>query len=237
MAGVDWHRPLRRLGFDVIRWPLGTSEGVDFMALARDTGADVVVDVGANVGDFAATIRARGFGGRIVSFEPGSASYARLEERAAGDPLWDAHRLALGHETGERTLVVTDATDLASFLAVSERGREHFGEHLDNPVEETVAVARLDGVWDDLVRADRALVKIDTQGWDRRVVEGAAGVLDRIAGIQTELAVNGYYEGAPDYLELLAWLRGLGFEPVWFHPVTWHLGVLGEVDCLLRRGR
>lgn len=232
---MDWHRPFRNLGFDVIRWPVGTSVGVDFTALLREVGADVVIDVGGNVGDFAATIRARGYLGRVVSFEPGEQSFARLEKRAAKDPLWEVHQLALGDTAGSRTLVVPAAGDLASFLPVSERGREHFADHLAASTEERVDVVRLDAIWDELIRADRAVVKIDTQGWDRRVLEGSSGALARIFGIQTELAINGYYEGVPDYLEMLAWLRSLGFEPVWFHPVSWHRGVLGEADCLLRR--
>ncbi len=205
------------------------------MELVKDVDADVVIDVGANVGDFAATIRARGFGGRMVSFEPGAQSYTKLAKRAAVDPLWDAHRLAIGDQPERRSLAVTAATDLASFLPVSERGREHFADHLAGPSEEAVDVVRLDEVWDELIRADRAVVKIDTQGWDRHVLEGSSGVFAMIFGIQTELSVNGYYEGAPDYLDMLAWLRSLGFEPVWFHPVSWHRGVLGEADCLLRK--
>jgi hypothetical protein len=53
------HRVLHRFGFDVIRWPLGTKYVVDFSRLAYAVQPDVVVDVGANIGQFALTLRAR----------------------------------------------------------------------------------------------------------------------------------------------------------------------------------
>jgi len=143
--------------------------------------------------------------------------------------------MALGDKQEELTLNVPVATDLASFLPVSNRGEDHFAEHLATVRSETVQVERLDAIWDTMVGGDRAMVKVDTQGWERHVLEGASGVLDRIVGLQVELSVNSYYDGAPDYLEMLAWLRELGFSPTWFHPISWHDGSLGEIDCVLCR--
>src|SRR5919108_3924453 len=78
----------RWLRLDVRRWsPAG-------VALARrlrildDSGVTVVLDVGANRGQFASELRIGGYGGRIVSFEPPATAYARLQQAAADDPLW-----------------------------------------------------------------------------------------------------------------------------------------------------
>ena len=57
-----------------------------------------------------------------------------------------------------------------------------------------------------------------------------------IAGRRVELSLLPVYEGQPDYLELLAQLRDLGFHPTWFEQFPTHEDLkLIEIDCLLRR--
>ena len=55
------------------------------------------LDVGANTGQFAQDLRASGYRGHIVSFEPLSDAHAALLVTASWDPLWDvADRCAVG---------------------------------------------------------------------------------------------------------------------------------------------
>jgi hypothetical protein len=46
--------------------------------------------------------------------------------------------------------------------------------------------------------AERLMVKVDTQGFGQRVLDGAEGILDRVVGLQTEIAIRHYYEGVPN---------------------------------------
>lgn len=52
---------------------------------------EVVLDVGANDGDFGRKIRDEGYRGRIASLEPNPAAYERLCGAIVNDPLWEAH--------------------------------------------------------------------------------------------------------------------------------------------------
>jgi FkbM family methyltransferase len=200
-----------------------------------ERGVDLVVDVGANIGEFSQTLRRLGYTGPIMSFEPDRRPAARLANAASNDPRWLVRTEALGDEAGRRALHVATESKLSSFLQPTDGG-VLLGD-LQDTHDEEVDVRRLDDVLDELgVDASRILLKVDTQGWDHRVLRGSEHVLDRVVAILVELVVQPSYVDAPDYLELLAWLRERGFEPSDFDRVLQdENGVLAEIDCLLVR--
>lgn len=83
----------------------------------------------------------------------------------------------------------------------------------------------------------RTFLKLDTQGYDLRVFEGAAGCINWVRGLETELSVRPRYEGMPGYLEALSAYGESGFE-------LSHLSVVArgpedelcELNCFMRRG-
>ena len=89
-------------------------------ALARileHHGITVVLDVGANVGQYATRLRQAAGPGRIVSFEPLPTARVALEQAAAADPLWEvAPPMALGASAGTVTLNVSPESDMSSTL-------------------------------------------------------------------------------------------------------------------------
>ena len=98
---------LRGRGWDIIRWtglqhPLGQR-----MRLLRHYGVTVVLDVGANEGQYGRELRLAGYKGRIVSFEPMAAPFAKLATAARSDPGWDVVQLALGEANAETEINVS----------------------------------------------------------------------------------------------------------------------------------
>lgn len=207
-------------------------------AVLQRAGVNVVLDVGAHRGGYRDLLRASGYDGEIVSFEPVSASYAALDTRAATDPAWTVHRLALGREPGRATINVARESNFTSFLEPNAFSIDRFGGSAVDRQEE-VPVARLDEVFGDLVgvREPRVLLKTDTQGWDLEVIEGAAGVLEHVVALQAELSVRPIYEDSTSWLDVLTRLGELGFRPAQLTSVGRDdaLGLL-ELDCLLVRG-
>jgi FkbM family methyltransferase len=201
-------------------------------AVLERAGVNCVLDVGAHRGGYRDLLRAVGYEGEIVSFEP-------VETLATdADPRWRAHRLALGSAAGRASINVTRERNFTSFLAPNAFSVERFG---GSAVERTepVEVARLDAIFAEVtahVPSPRVLLKTDTQGWDLEVIEGAAGCLDRVVALQVELSVRPIYEGSTDWLSTLARLRELGFRPAQLTSVGRDdaLGLL-ELDCLLVR--
>ena len=182
-------------------------------------GIDLVLDVGGNTGQYGQRLRRAGYGGRIVSFEPQSEAHDALVAMAAGDAGWTvAPRMALGDSAEPLTLNLSPTSDMSSALPMTEE----MADLLDSAAytgTETVPQARLDAVFDDFAQAaDTVLLKSDTQGYDRAVLDGAAGILERIRAIQLELSIVPVYVGEPSWREMIDHLDGLGFAPSLFIP-------------------
>ncbi|UEM18877.1 bifunctional GNAT family N-acetyltransferase/class I SAM-dependent methyltransferase [Skermanella mucosa] len=233
----DAHRLYERLGYrrgTELRELHDLSDSVEYhfskpVAVSKETrslvrilehhGITVVLDVGANVGQYATRLRHGGYDGRIVSFEPLPEARTALARAAAGDPSWQvAPQAALGAMEGAVTLNVSAESDMSSTLPF----RPEMGELLDSAAytgSVTVPITRLDEVFDTYVApGDRCFLKIDTQGSESAVLEGAADRLDRISCIQLELSIVPVYQGEPGFLDMIDRLARLGFQPALFIP-------------------
>ena len=137
----------------------------------RDQGVDLVVDVGANEGQWARELRAEGYKGTIVSFEPLLAAHARLTQAARDDAAWIVHRRALGDHDGEGRLNVAGNAGASSSLLTMAESHERAAPDARYVGHETVSVSRLDAV--DLPAGQRLMLKLDVQGAERAVLAGA----------------------------------------------------------------
>jgi FkbM family methyltransferase len=203
--------------------------------LMERRAVDVVVDVGANAGQYGTMLRERGFGGRLVSLEPVAEAYAQLARRAAADGAWEAVRVAVSDVDGEITLNVTADTRSSSVLPRNERFTDKAGWA---PKESRrVAARRLDGLVDELLRPhERAYLKLDVQGYERHVLDGAGDVLERFEALELELSVRPLYEGQPQLVDMLPLLAERGFRPVCLEPILLDDdGLLMELDGLFAR--
>lgn len=237
-------RLLARFGFYLGRYPQTNTLESHLTRLLSALRIDCVFDVGAHEGEFGEELRMLGYQGQIVSFEPVPAHFDVLARRCAADAKWQAHQYALGAEDGSFEINVFSGTTFSSFLSPSEYGRGGFGGKLQVERTETVEVKRLKDVFDDLVASTglddpRVFLKLDTQGYDIAVIEGAGTKLERIYALQTELSVKSIYDGMSTGLtESLSLLQQRGFEVTGLFPVTWdpqdRLSVV-EFDCVLCR--
>src|SRR5215211_4255734 len=183
---------LRRLGYELHAYepgPVLYDEDLRRAKLLRGEGIQLVLDVGANAGQYARRLRRAGYEQRIVSFEPLSQAFAALERAAASDPRWEARRLALGDEDGAAKIHVAANSWSSSLLEMGERHRASAPDSVYIGTE-TVPTAQLDSIWDEVARdGDRVFLKLDVQGYEMHVLRGAAGHLDRVTGVQAELAL------------------------------------------------
>jgi FkbM family methyltransferase len=204
--------------------------------LFQRTVPDCVLDVGANEGQYGRMLREHGYEAWIVSFEPGRAAFARLAAEAECDPRWRVVPVALGARDERRPLAVTNVTQLSSFRKLSGYGAAEFPGASEVVGEEEVEIRTLNGSWEQL-RADvpstRPFLKLDTQGWDLEVLQGADRVLSHLVGIQLEASLVPIYEQTPTLPETVERVTALGFGLTGIFPVNRDSRFrLIEVDCV-----
>jgi FkbM family methyltransferase len=212
---------------------------VQLPALLEMYSVNCVVDVGAHEGEYAKRLRAGGYDGRIVSFEPVPRAFAELDRAAAEDSYWHVHRLALGREEGVTTMNAVPGT-LSSLRRPTEFGARRY-RRLRDPEPVEVEVRRLDGMLDEILQGlerPRPYLKLDTQGFDLDVFAGAGDRIVEFAGMQSELPLMQIYEGMPRLPEALAVYEAAGFDVAAMYPVSRQgkTARVLEFDCVMVRG-
>lgn len=221
----------RRVGLELGKFNATNSIDAARPLIVRDQGVDLVVDAGANAGQWARELRAEGYRGDIVSFEPLSTAYAALEQAALSDAHWTTQQLALGDAAGEAELHVAGNGASSSLL-------EMRAAHTDAAPQaryvgtERVRVARLDDL--DLA-GERLMLKLDVQGNERAVLAGAADTAQRVRVVECELSFVELYEGQALFEEQLALLADFS---LWALQPSWadaHTGRLLQADAIFVR--
>ncbi|MBE9046128.1 FkbM family methyltransferase [Pleurocapsales cyanobacterium LEGE 10410] len=201
------------LGWEIRRYHPAVSEIPRMYQSLAYHQIDLVLDVGANVGQYAMLLRKLGYAGKIVSFEPLSSAYSRLKTISDKDSLWEvAPRTAIGNENNEIEINISANSQSSSVLGILD---SHLKAASNSAYvgSETVKLSRLDTVAQGyLDNASSVFLKIDVQGFEKQVLEGATKILPQIKGIEIELSLVPLYQGQPLFQEMLDLLDGLGYE-------------------------
>lgn len=171
--------------------------------------------MGAYIGQYALELRRYGYAGTIISFEPLSVAYERLSTAAADDPDWTCCRLALGHVEREARIEIASNLASSSLLPPLNALREAAPEvvMVDS---ETVPVRSLDSL--GLQLEVPTLMKLDVQGYEDRVVEGARSSLAAIALVECEVSIQPLYKSQLRLTEMLDLFDELGYELLALDP-------------------
>ncbi|MGH9961358.1 MAG: FkbM family methyltransferase, partial [Pyrinomonadaceae bacterium] len=189
------HHLLRRSGYDVIRYS-PTSHPLARRRKLLDTfGINLVLDVGANIGQYAKELRAEGYKGRIVSFEPLSSAYMELEAAARADGLWETLNVGLGDAEQDATINIAGNSFSSSLYQMLP---SHIGSAPESKYigQERIYIKTLDSIFGSHYSKDQnVLLKIDVQGFEEKVIAGAKNSLPFINTIQLEMSLMPLYDG------------------------------------------
>jgi FkbM family methyltransferase len=211
---------LRKVGFEVRHFMPSPSPAAELVASLHKFDIDLVLDVGANSGQFASDIRRGGYTGKIVSFEPLSEAHSKLSKASDGDAKWNAYpRCALGDHDGEVEINIAGNSYSSSILPMLESHRSAAPESAYQG-KEIVPIKTLDAVAGKYLKDSRAaFLKIDTQGFEWQVLNGARDTLPDIKGILVELSLLPLYGGQHLWREVIERLEAEGFTLWAFEPV------------------
>lgn len=235
------HRKIAKaFGYDLIRRRKAPHRGLlpHLLHLINHYEIDLVLDVGANVGQYGKMLRDEGYKGEIHSFEPVSAPYENLRKICMDDSRWFDYKLAMGSACETKTINVLEWTQLSSFHDPIRRREALYNQEIQ--AKEEVEVGTIDDFLTSKIKnleRRRILLKMDTQGYDLEVFKGALGSLGNIVGIQSEISLIPIYSGMPHYLESLRVFEENGFKVTGMYPVARGKDLsLIEMDVVLING-
>lgn len=197
--------------------------------MLQDMQINIVLDVGANEGQFAFNLRRIGYYGQIYSFEPVQSAYNKLSARFTKDKQWTGFNYALGSKIDEHFInVPQESTAMSSLLQPSDGSWQ-----ID---KQMIQIKTLDSLFDDLVKplgSPRVFLKIDTQGYDIEVIKGAKNSLPHILCLQSEIANVPMYDSTPSYLDALNLYESFGFRLSGLTEISRINGQVAEMNCLM----
>lgn len=205
-------RTANRFGVDIHRHRPTESLPGRLSRMLEHHGVDTVLDIGANVGQFAQGMREAGFRGQLVSFEPLENAHEQLLLASRNDPKWEvAPRAAIGAHEGDVELNVAGNSFSSSILNV-------LPDHVTAAPEsarvdiERVRLMPLDTAARGYLREDNvSFIKIDAQGYEDRILDGATRTLSQSVGLHLELSFVPLYEGQPLFDEMVERILSAGF--------------------------
>lgn len=222
----------------IISWPKFSM--ASFLIISRLKHADVlpktVIDVGANVGQFAIAASRLFNGAHIFSIEPDPKTAGILRKNTNGEIGIDISVVALGEFVGEAKFFVNRDSQVSSLLPL---GDDRVSAFPDSTVESelNVRLSTLDALFGDRGLEKPILVKIDVQGFEDRVIRGGKKFLSEVDWVLIEVSFAELYQGELDFQGILSLLKENGFE--FLRPMNFHMspltGEIIEMDALFRR--
>ena len=151
--------------------------------------------------------------------EPLKKPHHELEKRVKAGSLWECEQVALGYLPGEEDINVSGHLTSSSILSITEA---HVNAY---PTSETIDTERIKVTTLDTIREkyilhdDNIFMKVDVQGYENHVLNGASGTLKNIRALEMKLSLSKMYEGGPIMMEMLDILKSMGFDLVAINPV------------------
>jgi FkbM family methyltransferase len=224
---MSWKKSLRqmirRTGYDVARYRPRDDGYIRLVEALNRRSIPMLLDVGANSGQFAQALLRAGFAGNITSFEPVAEAHAALVQSAAGEARWRVfERCGLGDEAGSISINVSANSQVSSMLALRDDAEEA-ATGASYVSAQQVPIFRLDQVIDRAAPAQGPLaLKMDVQGFETKVLAGASACMNRIDLIATEMSLAPMYEDETLFRDLYDHICSLGFRCIGLSPAYIH---------------
>ena len=164
---------------------------------------------GANEGQWATRVRLDGYLGKIISVEPGSEAFSKLEICSSGDESWEVLKLALGSNDRTSILYLSSNDGMSSSLKKPSRHLIDFPTVSFSGTEK-VSITTLEALLENV--EENVMVKLDIQGFELEALEGIGKALEKVAAIEIEMTLRPMYQGEATVGRILVAIEDMGFE-------------------------
>jgi FkbM family methyltransferase len=228
----------KKLGIDIRKYSSALDFNYAHAKLIKDQNINLVLDCGANIGQFVEQLRENySYKGDVVSFEPLDDAFQLLNAKTKNDAHWIAYNYALGDLAGKCNINVSKNSQSSSLLGMQMTHVIAAPESMytDRQVAE---IKTLDGIYASIGACDKnVMLKADVQGYEMKLLKGAEESLSHIKAVRLEMSVISLYESEVLIEDILSYMRSKGFrlhaiEPNFCDPET---GAILQVDGLFSR--
>jgi FkbM family methyltransferase len=201
---------LRKFGIQLKRYP-----DIDFvrrMKIVDNYNIDTVFDIGANTGQYAKHMRGLGYKKKIISFEPLKSAFEELRKASLKDNNWLVNNYALGNENIKSMINISGNSYSSSILNMLPTHLK-FAPESKYIAQEEIEIKKFDSIFNSFCnKENRVMIKIDTQGYEKNVIDGANESLPNIKIIQLEMSILPLYENEMLFMEMINFLDNKGFQ-------------------------
>jgi len=194
-----------------------------------------IVDLGANVGQFARAASSAFPEATIYSVEPNPDVVALLRSNLADVSRVNVIATAVGDVDGETEFHCSSQSQTSSILRRNALNGDTSGADSDTRTI-VVPVQRLDSIFKDVKLASPALLKLDLQGYELAALKGAERVLQQFDYVIVEAVFEEFYVGEPHFEDIWEYLRAAGFSML--RPMAYlrdRHGAISQTDILFRK--
>jgi FkbM family methyltransferase len=198
------------IGFDLVKYKAFDDSFVDLKKVIDLLDINLIIDIGANIGQFGSSIYQVGYKNKMISFEPLSSARNKLITNSKKYLKWEVFdQCAIGEFNGEIDLNISKNSSSSSVLNMLDLHKQAADNsiYVDN---ERVKIFRLDTLMNNFLDSN-ILLKIDTQGYESKVLDGAPILIQHAKAILCELSLVELYEGQVLWLDLITRLENSGF--------------------------
>lgn len=215
-------RILKSFGYDLTRINGGLGYGTtenELLKIIESVDTDLVLDIGANKGQFASKLYNYGYNKELISFEPLSEPYKKLLKKSENNSKWKVYeKCCVGADTENIDVQISNLIGNSSILNIKSTKFNVKGSHFigkENVKQITLASLNNSPL---LSKAKNVFIKMDIQGYEHFVLSKLEEVEYFINGFFIELSLIKLYEEEKDFLSICNQLKGFGYNLVYITP-------------------
>ena len=212
----------KNFGYDLVRLKGGLGYGTlenELLKFINELKVDLILDIGANKGQFGAMIYDYGYSNSILSFEPLSSMYTLLNNRANAIKQWHIYeQCCIGDKETTTTINVSNMIGNSSVMPI--KSTKYNVQQSHYVASEEVRQITLETLnQNPLIKASKNIfIKMDVQGFEHIILNKLKDIDYNVTGLYIELSLVKLYEGQEDYLYICNQLKSLGYDLVYIVP-------------------